>query len=40
MEQMRRQNAQEKSLNRVLEADNILLDLENRKELEKDKKGK
>ena len=40
MKQFKRQNAQEKNLNRILGAQDTLLDLEKRKELEKDKKGK
>ena len=38
MEQLRRQNDQEKNLSRSLGAENTLLDLEKRTELEKDKK--
>ena len=40
MEQSREQNALKKTLNRVLGAENTLLDSEKRKEIEKDKKEK
>ena len=35
MEQLRQQNAQEKNLNRILGAEETLLDLENRKQFKK-----
>ena len=38
MEQLRQQNAQEKNWNEILVTENTLLDLQKRKELEKDKK--
>ena len=38
MQQLRQKNGQGKSLNRILGAEKTLLDLEKRKELEKDNK--
>ena len=40
MEQFRQQNAQETSLNRILRAENTLLESLKRKELEKNRKRK
>ena len=40
MEQFRQQNAQEMSLNRILRAENTLLESLKRKELEKNRKRK
>ena len=40
MKQLKKKNAQEKSLKGILGVEDIILDLENRKELETDKKEK